>query len=322
MSLVITRYPSTTDNGNVCKHSRAGNPMYFEVSRRDYAIVSIQQQAGYYQFNLASTTMFALNETVYYKTNAGSGTGVIFDIGATYIAILAGYNPSSTSGYINKLSNTKREVEVTGVITSNGITDYYFNARRFSYDSKGVAKVYMNNILKDYFAKVYDVQASGNALVVGACFHLDIGFEDVTDSSTAYVSKYYGVKAVGQLGDDNRMIEHEVYSYGTTFSAAKFLTAFVKPVLFRGYPFHLYALMGRNDDNVYLRQTNQSNTAVDTVVPSEPQGVYSMAIAPQTATDRRFTAQLLTNVAENEHFLLIDGNDTLLIDGDGQLRIN
>jgi hypothetical protein len=296
--------------------------MYFEVSRQDYAIVSIQQQAGYYQFNLASTTMFALNETVYYKTNAGNGTGVIFDIGATYIAILAGYNPASTSGFINKLSNTKREVEVTGVITSNGITDYYFNARRFSYDSTGVAKVYMNNILKDYFAKVYDVQASGNALVVGACFHLDIGFEDVTDSSTAYVSKYYGVKAVGQLGDDNRMIEHEVYSYGTTFSAAKFLTAFAKPVLFRGYPFHLYALMGRNDDNVYLRQTNQSNTAVDSVVASEPQGVYSMALAPQTATDRRFTAQLLTNVAENEHFLLIDGNDTLLIDANDELRIN
>ena len=70
MSLVITRYPATTDNGNSCKFSRAGNPIYFELSRQDYAIVSIQQQAGFYQFNLADTSMFTLNETTLYGKRA------------------------------------------------------------------------------------------------------------------------------------------------------------------------------------------------------------------------------------------------------------
>ena len=322
MSIVITRYPSTTDNGNACKFSRAGNPMYFELSRQDYAIVSIQQQAGFYQFNLANTSMFALNEKIYYNTNAGSGTALIFDIGANYIAVLAGYNPASTSGYINKISDTKREIEVSGVINSNGVTDFYFNPRRYSYDSTGVVKVYINQIVKDYFAKVYNVTASGNALVNGACFNLDLQFEDVEDGSTAISTDYYAVKAVGQLGDDNRMIEHEVYSYGTTFSEAKFLTAFAKPVLFRGYPFHLYALMGRNDDVVYRRQYTLGGLVINTVVPSTPKGIYSMALAPQSATQRRFNIYLYTNVAENENYLLIDGNDTLLIDSNSQLRIN
>lgn len=322
MSIVITRYPSTTDNGNACKFSRAGNPLYFELSRQDYAIVSIQQQAGFYQFNLASTSMFTLNEKIYYNTNAGSGTALIFDIGANYIAVLAIYNPASTSGHINKISDTKREIEVSGVINSNGVTDFQFNPRRFSYDSTGVVKVYINQIVKDYFAKVYNVNPSGNALVVGACFNLDLTFEDVEDGSTAIDSKHYAVKAVGQLGDDNRMIEYEVYSYGTTFSEAKFLTAFAKPVLFRGYPFHLYALMGRNDDVVYRRQYTLDGFATDTVVPSTPKGIYSMALAPQSATQRRFNVYLHTNVAENENYLLIDGNDTLLIDSNSQLRIN
>lgn len=321
MSIVITRYPSTTDNGNACKFSRAGNPMYFELSRQDYAMVSIQQQAGFYQFNLADTSMFTLNESIYYKTNAGSGTATIFAIDTNYIAVLASYNPASTSGYINKISDTKREIEVSGVISSDGVTDYYFNPRRYSYDSTGVVKVYINQIVKDYFAKVYDIQ-TGIALVNGACFNLDLNFEDVEDGSTALSSDYYAVKAVGQLGDDNRMIEYEVYSYGTTFSDAKFLTAFAKPVLFRGYPFHLYALMGRNDDIVYFRQTPVGGFAADSVVPSTPKGIYSIPLAPQTATNRLFTAQLVTNVTENENFLLIDGNDTLLIDSNSSLRIN
>lgn len=323
MSLVITRYPATTDNGNSCKFSRAGNPIYFELSRQGYAIVSIQQQAGFYQFNLADTSMFTLNETIYYRTNNTSGTALIWNIGATYIAVLALYNPASVTGYINKISDTKREIEVTGVINTTGTTDIQFNARRFSYDSTGVVKVYVNQILKDYFAKIYNVQASGNALVSGACFNMDLQFEDIESGDTAISSDYYGVKAVGQLGDDNRMIEHEVYSYSTTFSEAKFLTAFAKPVLFRGYPFHLYALMGRNNDVVYLRQTSQGGLALDSVVPSTPKGVYSMSLSPQVPTDRRFTCQLLTNAIELQNFLQIDSNgNIMLVDADSQFRIN
>ena len=327
----IIRYPQTTDNGNICKFSAAGNPMYFEVSRKDFTITGSASNAGFLQLFIADTTGLVLNQQVYIvcKNSSNviikSGTFTILEINATNLTLLTdAVNPVGAvdSGWLNILSNTKREIEITGGVIYNGLNISYFTPRRFSYDSTGTVKVYVNSILNDLFAKVFDVQASGVALVDSACLELQAQVEDVESEDTAEINEYYGVKAVRQLPDDNRLIEYEVYYYGTTVSDAKFLTAFAKPVLFDGYPFHLYCLRGRTDDTIYLRQTAAGGLALDTPFPNNYKGVFSMRLTRQT-TERSMTAQIITDVANNQSFLNIDEDgNVLLIDNTNKLRID
>ena len=92
MSIVIARYPQTTDNGHVCKFSRAGNPMYYQINRRDVEITGISQIGGFYCFTVADPSIFSLNESVYFCTLNGStiidtGTAIIIEIGVNYIVV-------------------------------------------------------------------------------------------------------------------------------------------------------------------------------------------------------------------------------------------
>jgi hypothetical protein len=328
----IIRNPATTDNGNICKFSAAYNPMYFEVSRKDFTITGSASNAGFLQLFIADTTGLTVNQQVYIVCkDAGnaiikSGTFTIFEVNPTNLTLLtSALSPTNAvaSGWLNTLSNTKREIEITGGVIYNGLNISYFTARRFSYDSTGTVKVYVNSILNDLFAKVFDVQASGIALVNSACLELKAQVEDIESGDTAEINEYYGVKAVRQLPDDNRLIEYEVYYYGTTVSDAKFLTAFAKPVMFVGYPFHLYCLRGRTDDTICLRQTAAGGIALDTPFPNNYKGVFSMRLSQQS-TERSMTAQIIADAVDNQSFLLIDADSKLQIDNTGNnfLRID
>jgi len=326
----IIRYPSTTDNSNICKFSAAGNPLYFEVSRKDHTITASGAYSGFLQLFIADTSAFTLSESVYVVGKDVSSNiiiskkSTIFFIAASYIVLTdPATNPTNqiTQGWVNQLSDTKREIEVTGVLNYDLSNSVSVVARRFSYDAAGTVKVYINQILKDAFVKRYDVTLTGVNLVDKAAFEMELDFEDIESGDDTSTTGYYGVKAVRQLPDDNRMIEYEVYSYGTTFSTAKFLSAFARPVIFNGYPFHLYALMGRNDDAVYFRNTNPRDAYVDTLFDSQDKGVWSMRVQQQ-GVERSLTAQLVTNVTSAQQFLDIDEADHQLDIGGGvNLRI-
>lgn len=324
MSIEIIRSPETTnDDTTVCKFSTGFNPLYFEISRKDKTISSSSSFAGFLQVTLDSVTGLSVNDEVYVLGKDASDniivsqTAKIFDITGNAISVLIlATNPINliTQGWVNSVSSVKREIEISG----SG-----FTTRRFSYNSFGTVKCYLNGIVRELFESVYDVQETGIGIVDGACVEIDITFEDVETGDTVDTSEeYYAVKAVKQIGTDNRMVEYEVYSYSSVNSTAKYLTAFEKPVIFRGYPFHLYCLLGRNDDTLYNRVTEGALTQ-DIPFPSQNKEVYSIAISP-TAGVRNLTSKIITNVAENEKYLNIDNADNnLLIDATGnKLRIN
>lgn len=329
----IIRYPATTDNSNECKFSAAGNPLYFEISRKDFTVTGSGAYASaYLMVYIADVSSFTVNELIYLVGKDVGGVVIkslqarILFVGANYLALnTPKTNPANeiTQGWVNQLSDDKREIEVTGVLEYSALWSATITARRFSFNANGTVKVYINQILFDTFAKRYTVQSTGIALVEKVSLEMQLDFTDVTSTDTTSTTGYYGVKAVRQVPDDNRLINFEVYSYGAVVSTAKFLTAFERPVLFTGYPFHLYTLIGRNDDTVYFRNTAPTGLSLDTPFGSTHKGVYSINVVPQGA-ERRLTAQLITNLAAEASSLLIDdAGHVLNIDNAGnELRID
>lgn len=332
MTLTVVKYPKTElADGHECKFSNAYNSLYVDVIRQDYAITGSGANAGYLVLYVADASSFSLNQRVYYSgLNTASevvksGTALIWDKGATWIALLTtATNPTNqiVSGTINEISNTKREVEISGVV-SDGTWEYGFTERRFSYNENGEVRIYLNNIVKSLFAKMYNIDETvHNEKLAGSYFYLsDVNCKDLeTDTEIELLSEdYIAVKSIAQLGEDNRLVDYEVYNDAHGNSTAKFMTAFEKPVYFPGYPFTICAAIGEQSEATYYRHEHGGVTT-DTLVNVSGKGIYKMKVQP-VSTERDFNISLISGVYQYG-LLIDDAGHELEIDGDGNtLRI-
>jgi hypothetical protein len=318
----------------MCRFSHGFNSIYVDVARQDYAIIASGANAGNLVLYVADASSFALNQKVFYLgldalgATVMTGTAMIWDKGSNWIALLALSTalltpPQPTnvivSGTINEIATTKREVEISGTV-NDGFRDRSFTARRFSYDSTGTVRVYLNGIIKRLFEKRYTIDETiHNEKQFGAALYLEgIYCKDIeTDAEIGLLgsTSYIAVKSIEQIGNDNRLVDYEVYNNDTIHSTAKFLTAFKKPVYFSGFPYTLMSAIGANTSSVYYRHEHLGLTA-DTLMNIAGHGVYKMKVEQQS-TEQSFNVSLVTGIAAGEFSLAIDeAGHTLNIDED------
>lgn len=342
MSLSIITYPRTSkSDGHSVRMSNGYNAVYFDIARTDISITATGVNSGYLMLTLASVTGLTLQQSVYIAVlDAGSNLvksgeyqiWAIDSVAKTISLITGPLDPPNlgASGTVNILSSGKKEIEVSGTV-NDGVWDINITARRFSYDSTGTVRVYLTSILRDLFVKNYEIDTSvTNHLIQGASLMFNLTFKDVDSEEEINVSDadwktaYYGIKSVAQIGEDNRMVDFQVYSYSTLHSdtTTEFLTAMKKPVIYRGLPFSLCALMGRNDEAVYERNSKLSGVYVDRIINYAEHGVYVLNIANPASNLNAFNIKLITGDEDKHKFIDIDedGNDLLIDENGNKLR--
>lgn len=340
MSLIITSRPSTTrSDTTVCKASHGFNSVYFDVAKPQNMLTSTTGDAGFLRINFASAVNVVQNAQVYFWGADASGNVIkngIFTV--LSVSVIAPYYvvlitpvtaPANliTTGFLNELLTTNEKITVTGIGESAGV-DNYTSTRIFSYAKTGVARVYINSLFNELFAKRYLIDNTiANHIVKDASFNIELDFTDVTDSTqTIYVpitDLYSVVNSVEQISNDNRAVNNEVYKSSTLHSTAKWLTAFEIPCAFRGYDFGLCALIGPYDTNIEHKVFSGSNYATELVnlLLTNFLGIhYFKCTLPATGYSMK-TALVVhgrghyLDIDEAGHDLLIDENgNKLLID--------
>ena len=268
MSLEIIQKPQDNIISALNIFSFGHNPVVIKVLRKDFTIENVQSDTisgtDYLKIELNAAHSILVGDQVYI-----SGTYVIppiafvegvFDVLAVDgvdITIDVEWNADfdPMTGFVNTISDLKREALVTGQVWTDDIgSGITYVPRKFSFDKFGVVTIYMNSILNDYYAKRYEI--FGNYVSAGA-LRFSANIEDIQTSEDVNVTGLFGVKSVNQLGGKHLMTDYEVYATalgGGYYSSAKFLTAMEKPVAFQNYPFGLYALIGEMDWNLQINE--------------------------------------------------------------------
>jgi hypothetical protein len=343
-TLEILTLPETTmPDGNVCRLFNAANPVYFDIAKKQNLIIgSNVGTGGTLKLTVNQAIDLTVNQRLYIRGLDVSGN-VIKEGWFTVIEWTMATAPYTvtlltsqtapamliTQGFVNKPLSAVEKIEVTGLIEVDG-NDITLMARRFSYASSGVARVYVNTMLRDELAKRYTIDYDvNNHIVSRAAFACEFDFTDVADETNVSVlitENYFAVNAVAQIGQDNRMVDFEVYNYDAIYSTARWLTAFERPVLFRGYPFGLCAVTGRNDKNVRHRIATgvTYGTFTDVNMIEIGRGVHHFKCSVSDTVQSFKTALIFDEKEkEKENNLLIEEGFKLTIDEDGShLRID
>jgi len=304
MSLTIISEPYTTlSDSFVSKFSHAGNPIYYDIQRQDRLITGVGAYSGKISFNTGTDSqIFSIGDTAYIYATDGGVLQFSGEFEITYVASILGYQwitidkaiysgyTNIDGGFVNNMARTNHRAIVSLLINGTDTTE-----RSFATDATGLARVYVNSIVEDYLANEVDFDYTAtNELLDDFAIRFQLryreaytGYEDTI--SKTVLNDYWAVKAVRQLGGDNRMIDFEVYyTSGSQYSTAKFLTAFEKPVMWPGLPFTVCALITDAQGTVAKNIKSYPSGATATVALdlSDGQGVYSLEIDPAADSSR------------------------------------
>lgn len=331
---ILTRPETTMPDGNVCKFFNVGNSVYLDIAKKQNLIIGSNVGTGNtLKLTVNQAIDIGVNQRLYIRGVDGSGTVLkegwftVLEFSMTAapytVTLITGQTAPATaivSGFVNKPLAANQKIEVQGLVEISG-DDVLLISRRFSYASSGIARVYVNQMLRDEIAKRYTIDYTVlNHIVERAAFNCEFDFTDVTDTdlsaSILLGENYYAVNSVAQIGQDNRMVDFEAYNHDSIHSTARWLTAFARPVMFRGYPFGLCAVIGENENNVRHRigigASFDSFTDVNMVQSAMGVHHFKCTVAD---TVRTFKTALIYD--EKEHNLLIEEGFKLKIDEDG-----
>lgn len=325
---IISRPETEMTDGNLCRFSFGFNSVYWDIAKRQHLITgSTLGDGGFCKLFLYSTIDLGINQRLWIRAIdinnnvIKEGWFTVIDSNMTTAPYYVVINTPVTapanlivSGFANKPLTQNEKIKVSGFFTV-GDSDELFTERMFSYANNGIARCYINGAARDKFAQTYDIDYEvTNHIVEGASLNYELDFTDAQDEeltlSVLSSSNYFIVNSVAQLGSDNRMIEYEVYNYGEITSNAKWLTAFERPVLFRGYPFGLCALIGRNNSNIKHR----IGTGADFATHAD----YIMTTTAMAV--KHFTCEVASNIMAFKTALILQQKEQsvkLKIDEDG-----
>ena len=304
MTLSILTAPSTTLNSFEFKFSFVGNPIYYDVQRKDTTITGVGSSGGNVAFNVGTgTNIYSVGDAVYVYASDGGVEILNAQYTVSYVGMIGLYNwiaidlPTFSGylgidgGFVNNLERKNHRAIIS--LIANGVTTA---ERSFNTDLTGKARVYVNAIIADYISELMDIDyTAGNKLMSDYAVPFQLGYKEgwlgYTDTFPKFEMKqYYAVKAVSQIMPsgrttpyDNRMTQYEVYYQSSAiYSTSKFLTAFVKPKMWTDYPFSLGALITNTvapiDSN--LKSYPVGTTDINSLDLTSGQGVYSLKLTP------------------------------------------
>ena len=233
MILEIVEMPEKVlSDGHICKFPSAFNPAKVVIQRKDYDILSAEDYEGFVKINLdpkAGITPSGMSAYIYAADSADpilanvllDGVFNVFyeeDVDGKVETIIlpeevwdAKYLDISV-GYIVVSTTDKQDLLISGSVSSEALPP-----RRVSFSVGGLAYIYINSIVKDYFSKrleTDDYFCIGQALAIALKMSVDIATPDYPEGVEVEIEQDYGltpVKSVRQLGSNIILSDYAVY---------------------------------------------------------------------------------------------------------------
>lgn len=296
MSLTVTQRPSTTIGGNTSRWNAAKNPIVYRMTRKDYNITAVANNAGALQItvNTNLTTLTSAqggpvvagskiyvqtDELFFYKktltvvsvTNAANSV-VVFEAGSWV-------GSAASTGFINLLQRTNYRVEVgiyaneTFDIPANSIrTNVLLSTLSYSPDPSGnvlidVATPLLNNLSPDNLAdyvtgfvthddRTTSLTNIGNAYVKFYIRYTEVWTNSTETETNDSANQFFALYGARQIGDLYGGNLAEYVNFENATPLAFFLTKFTRPSIWRGFPFSIHTITSDN-------QTTNSNFRIE-----------------------------------------------------------
>ncbi len=275
MSLTVTQRPSTTIIGNTSKWNAAKNPIVYKMQRKDFAITAVTDSGGALRITvntnlvtlttaqggpvLSGTKMWVTTDNGVYNglytvaTVTSAASSVVTFTAGTYIS-------AATMGYINLSQRLNYRVRIGIYNAANTLLETI----SYSPDKAGLLQAdistpILNTLSVDNVADYVTGFITNDETTAYVKFYIkyleiwNSSAEAETDDTANQFFALYGARQIGDLYGGN-LAEYVCYEDGNP--AAKFLTRFIRPSIWRGYPFSIHTI---TSDNV----STNSNFGVD-----------------------------------------------------------
>lgn len=296
MSLSVTQRPSISYGGDTSKWNAARNPLVYRMQRRDYTYNQVNNNGGFMQLqftgvNIASS--FVVGNLVYTSTGGqGTVTASTFSGGNTLVTLNIAYS-AATGGYVNNHSTrTLYQVEIEVYNLANEL----LNDDPFAYtpDSQGNLLIDIAAIIKANLIDDIDFDLTGTT--------------EVFDDTNVYTGFYIKYREVW-TGSAESQTNDSANQFYATLSAlqipsatggnlavyvvpvTKYLTKFTSPIMWRGYPFLLSAIIKEDiAGDVFIESDADSTTPAD-YSGKQISFDLNQIITDQTVDEVEFTIQ-------------------------------
>jgi hypothetical protein len=291
-----------------CNFNAVGNPIVYKLRREDYTYAQINNSAGFAQFQVNGSDLTAYFEVdgVVYAEDYGAATisAVAFSGGNTLITTDAAYVAGGT-GYINNVSKRtdyRIEVEVFDYATDESL------GARITHNPAANGEIKANisgttgpHLLANWEATVInsvEPETSKKVYIKYQEFY-DAIYRDLVDDSINPVVCVFAVMHLLQ----NSPPDFSRYPHGGNMLSfypedvtRKWLTKFVMPSMWRGWPFDLSFIWGDfGEINRRVIQYDSQGTEIDNdlvALTSEPDAIHRTTIGTLHPDAKRLEVSL------------------------------
>ncbi len=276
MSLTVTQRPSATVGGEVSKWNAAGNPVLYKMTRKDFAIASINNSGGFAQIVISGdvSASFDIGDTVYFQTDGGvymvqgTVTASAYSAPNTLVTLTTAYISSSTGYANNETLRANYAVDVEVYNSANVLLTA--EPFRYSPTSKGlltidIASILIKNLSPEFAGdltgttKIFD---DTNVYVKFYIKYREIWTGSAESQTNDSSNQFFAILGAMQIPAPNG---GNAGAYVTVLDgnpAAEFLTKMDVVKLWRGYPSLVSIVIGDlTVGSIYAKSTDSSTPA-------------------------------------------------------------
>ena len=280
MGAFITERPEKTVSGNVSRWNAVTNPVIFKVERRDLNILRVINENGRIVIVAIGIDDFApfnlsVGDRIYIRSGPYDIVGTIELVfsGVSAFRLDIPFSSNSSGGYINMLTkrdNYRIQARILKVV--NNLYEIIVTTGQFRMDEKGIANIDISAWLRTLPRMVneYDYVALNEAdpnLGGNYIFQIRELFSDPTPGidaefpDPAFDNLNFFVNAARQLQSEHggNMAQFVPFDEDVDESEkALFLSDFVEPSRFAGFPFDLQFIYSDNIAEKFIEKQERS----------------------------------------------------------------
>jgi len=317
MAIVITQRPTQTISAETSYWNAVGNPIVYKLQRKDYVFNQVNDNGGFAEVQIngvnVTTEFFSGDVITVVSDNGvydafGAVTSRAFSGGNTLVRTDIPYTAAAPGGYLNNestKSNYRIQINILDPATSGAINE---DPCEYQPTPKGYLLLDVSGMVRPFISPDNNTALTPSAIVDDSTVYLNfvLGYTEIfTDSletesvDTDTITAVFGALQIPSLYGGN-MALYASFIDGTP--ASKLLTKFDTPVMWRGWPFSISAIVSEEvTDNTAFRAIATTAGTNNIGTPADYSGKVIDAVmtgsAYDNATDTSFTIALRNTTA-------------------------
>lgn len=273
--IVITQKPTATILGETSIWNAAGNPIVYKLQRKDQQFNQVNNNGGFVQLQFNGVNLvsfFTVSDSIYVKSDNGvyasygTVTARVFSGGNTLVTTDQAYTSAATTGFTN---NDTQRADYRVSIDLVNASNVPFNPDPIEYqpDPTGYLLLNVSGIVRSLILPDNNTALSSFGCVDDSGIYLSfyLGYTEIWESS-ANVQSIDTQQVIAVLGSlqipstyGGNLAEYSSFNDGGPIG--KWLTKLTTPVMWRGWPFSLDAIINEGvSGNIYVDAGSNTST--------------------------------------------------------------